>query len=79
MDGQLSKEVRVNSGVLQGSVSSPLLFLTSVNDIWRNTESNIRLFADNCVIYRKIMDSSDTDWLQTDQNRLGECVYVCIL
>jgi len=51
--GQLSEEVRVMSGVPQGSVVSPLLFLAYVNDIWRNTVSTIRLFADECVIYIK--------------------------
>jgi hypothetical protein len=52
--------------VPQGSVLGPLLFLAYVNDIWRNTESNIRLFADDCIIYRKINDSSDIDKLQKD-------------
>jgi len=51
--GQLSAEVRVTSGVRQGSVLGPLLFLADVNDIWRNMESTVRLFADDCVIYRK--------------------------
>ena len=72
VEWQLSEEVRVTSGVPQGSVLGPLLFLAYVTDIWRNTESNIRPFADGCVIYRKIMDSSDIDKLQTDLNRLGE-------
>ena len=72
IDGQLSEEVRVTSGVPQGSVLGPLLFLGYVNDIWRNTGSNIRLFADDCIIYRKIMDRSDIDELQTDLNRLDE-------
>ena len=58
----------------QGSVLGSLLFLAYVNDIWRNTESNIRLFADDCVTYRKITDSSDMDKLQTDLNRLGKWV-----
>ena len=56
----------------QGSVLGPLVFLAYVNDIWRNTESNTRMFADDCIIYRKIMDSSDTDKLPTDLNRLVE-------
>jgi hypothetical protein len=49
-----------------------LLFLAYVNDIWRNTEFNIRLFADDCKIYRKIMDSSDIDESHAELNRLGE-------
>jgi hypothetical protein len=52
--GQLSKEARVTSGVLQGSFLGQLLFLVYVNNIWRNTNSSIRLFADDCIIYRKI-------------------------
>jgi len=57
--GQLSEEVRVTSGVPQGSVLGPLLFLAYVNDIWRNMESTIRLFADDCVIYRKTINNAD--------------------
>ena len=49
-------EVRVTSGVPQGSVLGPLLFLAYVNIISKNTESTIRLFADDCVIYRKIIN-----------------------
>ena len=71
MDGKLSEEVRVTSGVLQGSVLGPLLFLAYVNDIWRNMESTIRLFADDCVIYRKIIKSEDMDKVQKDLDRLG--------
>jgi hypothetical protein len=48
------------------------LFLAYVNEIWRNTECNIRLFADDCIIYRKINDRSDIDKLQKDLNKLGE-------
>jgi hypothetical protein len=57
--GQLSEEVRVKSGVPQRSILGPLLFLAYVNDIWRNIESTIKLFADDCVIYRKIIKNED--------------------
>jgi hypothetical protein len=70
--GQLSEEVRVTSGVPQGSVLGPLPFLAYVNDIWRNMESTIRLFAVDCVIYRKIINNEDVDKLQKVLNRLGE-------
>jgi len=60
--GQLSEEVRVTSGVPQGRV----------NDIWRNLESTIKLFADDCIIYRKIMNDNDIDTLHIDLDRLGE-------
>ena len=70
--GQLSAKVRVTSGVPQGSVLGPLLFLAYVNGIWRNMESTIRLFADDCVIYRKLIFNADMEKLQKDLDMLGE-------
>jgi len=40
--------------------------------MWRNTESTIRLFADNCVIYRNIINNEDMEKLQKDVDKLGE-------
>jgi len=68
--GQLSEEVRLTSDVPQGSVLGPLLFLAHVNDIWRNMESTIRLFADDRVIYRKIINNEVMEKLQKNLDRL---------
>ena len=56
----------------QGSVLGPPLFLAYVNDIWRNIESTIRLFADDCVIYRKIINNAGIENMQKDLDRLGD-------
>ena len=72
MGGQLSEEVKVTSGVPQGILLGPLLFLAYVNDIWRNTESTIGLFVDDCVIYRKIINNADMEKLQKNLDRLEE-------
>jgi len=39
--------------VPQGSILGQLLIPVYINDIWRNIDSSIRLFADDCIIYRK--------------------------
>jgi len=54
------------------SMLSPLLHIAYVNDIWRNNESNIRLFPGDFIIYRKIMDNRDSDILERDLNSLGD-------
>ena len=48
-----------------------LLFSLHINDIMSDIESEIRLFADNCVCYREIKDIEDTLKLQKDIDRLG--------
>jgi len=52
--------------------SGPFLFLAYVNDIWRNIELKIRHFAEDCVMYRKILNIKNVEKLQTDLNRLGD-------
>ena len=51
----------------------PLLFSLYINDISDIIESEIRLFADDCVCYREIRKEDDTLKLQRDIDRLGSC------
>jgi hypothetical protein len=46
--------------------------LANVNDIWGHIESTSRRFADDCVIYRKIINNEDIEKLQKELDRLGE-------
>ena len=54
VDGEASDWVPVTSGVPQGTVLGPLLFLSFINDLSSGITSKIRLFADDCLIYRPI-------------------------
>ena len=58
-------------GVPQGTVLGPLLFSLYINDISADIESEIRLFADDCVCYREIKNEEDTLKLQRDIDHLG--------
>ena len=60
----------MKSGVPQGTVLGPLLFSIYMNDIIDNIELEIRLFADDCVLYRTIKNSQDATKLQEDLEKL---------
>ena len=66
-----SAESPVTSGVPQGTVLRPCLFLLYINDIGDNISSTVRLFADDCVIYRPINSKRDQEILQKDLNLLS--------
>ena len=71
VNGVLSSSRPVVSGVPQGSVLGPVLFLLFINDISGSVQSNLRLFADDCVLYREVATHQDCLALQQDLHCLS--------
>ena len=70
LDGEHSDSCPVLSGVPQGSVLGPCLFLMYTNDIPDSIKSNIRLFADDTIMYLTISTQDDCHALQSDLTKL---------
>ena len=71
VNGVKSDRAPVLSGIPQGIVLGPLLFSLYINDITQDIDTELRLFADNCVCYCEINDTEDTVKLQEDIDCLG--------
>ena len=74
VEGEHSRKDPVLSGVPQGTVLGPLLFLLFVNDLPEcvSTGTRVRLFADDCLVYREVRSQEDRVRLQADLYALGE-------
>ena len=71
--GYRSDWVEVTSGVPQGSLLGPLLFLIYINDIRECfLYSKILLYADDMKIYARVSSHDDCSLIQEDLNRLTE-------
>ena len=60
----------VTSGIPQGSVLGPILFIIFINDLPQEIKSYIKIFADDTKIFRAIRSMSDINNLQEDINKL---------
>ena len=70
IDGVCSDCLEVTSGVPQGSVLGPLLFLIYINDIPERISSSTYLFADNMKFLNILSSFSDSELLSSDISSL---------
>ena len=49
-----------------------MMFLLYVNDVGEGVNSEVKLFADDCLLYRTIESESDTKQLQEDLSKMTE-------
>ena len=66
VDSCESREMPIDSGVPQGTVLGPILFLCHINDSPRAVKSQVHLFADDCLLYHQINSQQDHQILQSD-------------
>lgn len=68
--GTKSDKLGVTSGVPQGSVLGPVLFLIYINDLVSDLECPVLLFADDAKIFKEIRSQEDIEAMQRDLKRL---------
>ena len=71
VNGAASSWSDVTSGIPQGSVLGPVLFVLYVNDLPDMVTSPVQMFADDMKIYRGIRSAVDHDQLQADLDTLA--------
>ena len=65
-----SKESKVASGSIQGSVLGPVLFLMYIRDLSKNVKANIKIFVEDTKMKNVINDENDVEELQANLDRL---------
>ena len=72
VDGEKSKWSDVKSGIPQGSVLGPLLFVIFINDMPQSLSSVCKMFADDAKIYKELNSEEDCNSLQLDLDVMSE-------
>ena len=72
INGKSSEKSPVTSGVPQGSVLGPTLFIYFINDLPDKVKCNLKIFADDTKAYREINSFEDKLFLQECIDELVE-------
>ena len=70
VNGVVSNVTNVSSGVPQGTVLGPILFLIYISDIGNNITSSKKIYVDDTKIKKGIKDEKDVEELQVDLDKL---------
>ena len=70
VNGEKSDEGPVTSGIPQGSVLGPLLFVAYINDLPQHAENEIRIFADDTKLFARSDTAQARDSIQKDLDSL---------
>ena len=70
VNGEKSEIARVRSGVPQGTVLGPVLFIIMISDIGTNIRNHISLYADDSRLYGRVKNESDALQLQQDLEKI---------
>ena len=66
-------------GVPQGSVLGLLLFIIYINNLPNNLASNLKLYADDALLYRTIHNATDMHVFQSDLNALDHWASIWLM
>jgi hypothetical protein len=72
VNGEMSSWAPVTSGIPQGSVLGPILFVCFINDLPDVIHTMVHIFADNTKVYNRVDELSGHEELQDDLRRLQQ-------